>query len=80
MTSRVLEAATSEATPSEVKPPSTMVTLTAPTEAPAETPRMNGSASTLRTTAWITAPLEARAAPTTAAMSARGALICHTIW
>src|SRR5690606_38976970 len=54
-------------------------TAAAPTEAPEETPRMNGSASGLRTSDCTAAPTAARPAPTTAASSTRGVRTCQMI-
>ncbi len=61
-------------------PTAPTVTETAPTDAPELTPSRKGSASTLRTIAWITAPVAARAAPTRAASSTRGVRTCQMIW
>ena len=47
-------------------------TVSAPTAAPPDTPRIYGSASGLRSSAWKATPEEARAPPTRAPRSARG--------
>ena len=46
-----------------------LITRMAPSPAPPVTPRIPGSASGLRQTAWITAPATASAAPATTAAS-----------
>src|SRR5699024_11830296 len=58
--------------PSAPAPSPSTVTSTTPTPAPEETPSRYGSASGLRVTACATAPAIASAAPTRAAVSARG--------
>ena len=51
------------------------VAIDAPHAAPPETPRMNGSASGLRSSVWNVTPATASVAPTSAASSARGSRI-----
>jgi hypothetical protein len=51
-----------------------MITSIAPSEAPAETPSVNGVASGFRSSAWKTTPAVASAAPTRAPDSTRGSL------
>ena len=47
-------------------------TSTPPNDAPDDTPRMSALASGLRKTAWVTAPVRARPAPTMIASRTRG--------
>ena len=49
-----------------------MIASIAPSDAPAETPSVNGVASGLRSIAWKTTPAAASAAPTSAPASTRG--------
>ena len=65
-------------TPSEANAPNSS-TAVAPTLAPDETPSRNGSARALRTRTCTTVPAVVSAAPTTAASSTRGSLICQTM-
>src|SRR5699024_8669081 len=58
--------------PSSPVPTPSTVTSTTPKPAPEDTPSRYGSARGLRVTAWATAPAIASAAPTQAAVSARG--------
>ncbi len=53
-------------------------TAVAPTEAPEDTPSTYGSASGLRTSAWMVTSAAVRPAPATAASSTRGRRSCHT--
>jgi hypothetical protein len=64
--------------PSDANAPNSS-TAVAPTLAPEETPRRNGSARALRTSTCTTVPAVVSAAPTTAASSTRGRRICQTI-
>ena len=64
--------------PSDAKAPKSS-TAVAPTLAPEETPRRNGSARALRTMTCTTVPAVVSAAPTSAARSTRGRRICQTI-
>ena len=66
------------ATGSGTATPSTS-TATAPSEAPEEMPSRYGSASGLRVTACSTTPQSASPAPTSTAVSARGARPCQMI-
>jgi len=54
--------------------------ITAPREAPAETPNTYGSASGLRTRVCRHTPARLSPAPATAASSTRGVRKSHTIW
>ena len=49
-----------------------VMAIIAPSEAPAETPSVNGVASGFRSSAWNTTPAPASVAPTIAAASTRG--------
>lgn len=55
------------------------IAAAAPVEAPEDTPRMNGSASTLRTRAWSATPLTASPAPTIAPSKTRGLRTTQTM-
>src|ERR1700679_2367400 len=55
------------------------MTMTAPTDAPDDVPRMYGSASGLASTACITVPANASPAPQSAANTARGSRRSHTM-
>lgn len=70
--------ADSAQTPSPANAPS-RITALAPTAAPEEMPRTNGSASALRTMACTATPTAARPAPTTAPSSTRGSRISQTM-
>src|SRR5690625_4779118 len=55
------------------------IVITAPTEAPEDTPNVYGSASGLRKRPWKAAPAIARDAPTSPDNNTRGKRIFHTI-
>lgn len=55
-------------------------TSTAPADAPEDTPSTYGSASALRTMAWIATPTTLSPAPTRTASSTRGVRTCQMIW
>ena len=59
----------------------TMIAITAPTAAPADTPTVAGSASGLRNTPCIITPATARLEPTSIASTTRGSRTCqNTLW
>ncbi len=65
-------------TPSAPSVPKSRTAL-APTAAPEEMPRTNGSARALRTRACTATPMAESPAPTTAARTARGKRSSHTM-
>ena len=66
-----LAAGTGDRMPTDTAPPK-MITTIAPSDAPADTPRVKGVASGLRSSAWKTTPATASAAPTSAPATTRG--------
>src|SRR5262245_58550037 len=73
-----LAAETVENGPIVKVPPNTITTI-APSDAPADTPSVNGVASGFRSKAWKTTPAAARAAPTSAPAITRGSRATNRI-
>jgi hypothetical protein len=74
-TSVIASAAPSAAKPACVQKPTlgtSVITVTAPSPAPPDTPMTPGSASGFRATAWMTAPASASAAPASTAATTLG--------
>ncbi len=78
MNAKIASAALSETAGIMVIAPNPMAKV-APNDAPEDIPRMYGSASGFWTVACMTTPARARAPPTIAAITMRGALILHTM-
>ena len=71
-TARNAPARLAEATPPMTHPAPNVIATIAPSDAPAETPRVYGVASAFRSRPWNTTPAAASVPPTSAAASARG--------